>query len=554
MQHGHFLVRNRHQLNWYARVIVPLSVRHHFAGKRELRVSLKTTDKTRAKRLSRLFWVQCQQGFDRLSARKTTEKPFKQTRCFLSWCGIPHKQDVMKITTHDALGRKHVIDLDDPKEEARLAREFQANALALLEQFKDNPDILAKLMRVGGPEFTSPESQPETQATFHDAIALYIEKLETQGRRGKRLSPRTLLAYTDRLKFWQGYFGQRAVHTFTLKELAEIQSWLVFLPANFAKKRVSIDHAITMAKNKSNRFPAISDKTREEYLGQLKGLLEFTFSSGFMPRDLSGHVELPNSKLNPSISRKPFTAEDLEKIFPANYGQDFGARMTKDTYNNRFWFLLLAAFTGARLEELGQLQTEDIKTCPDTGIIYAMIDNEGITADGKKKRTKNLNSIRPIPIHSTLLAIGFMDYVQERQHDKKDKSLFKLKRDKQGRFAKGLSNWFSRYEPRKNGNTIKGYIERRGVTSKGTTNAGDRWSKSFHSFRHTVIDNLRGKQLQNGEFIREQDIALVVGHERDKKETASYGVDRTQLALRKAVIDAIDYETVKFENINWKTD
>ena len=97
-----------------------------------------------------------------------------------------------------------------------------------------------------------------------------------------------------------------------------------------------------------------------------------------------------------------------------------------------------------------------------------------------------------------------------------------------------------------------GYIERRGVDSKGANNAGERWSKSFHSFRHTTIDNLRGKKLANGEYIREPDIGLVMGHEKDKLETARYGTDRSQLELRKAVIEAIDYPEVAFGEISWK--
>jgi integrase len=138
-----------------------------------------------------------------------------------------------------------------------------------------------------------------------------------------------------------------------------------------------------------------------------------------------------------------------------------------------------------------------------------------------------------------------LDYVEKRKADKKDKSLFKLKRDNQGRLGKGLSNWFSRFEKHSNGNGhILGYIERRSVESKGVYDTGERWTKTFHSFRHTAIDNLRGKQLSNGQFIREQDIGLVMGHEKGKLETASYGMDRSQLELRQAVIEAIRYDSL----------
>jgi len=549
MSHGNFLVRNRHAHHWYGRVIIPTHLRHHFAGKRELRLSLNTANKSLAKRHSRHFWLHCQQGFD-LLATTQRNKSFKNTRAFLDWLaqkGQGQADMAYKIDFTDVMGRRHVIDLDDAEQEKELALKLQENALKLFDYYKDNPDVLTRLMGLGSNPFAAADNQPESPTSFHEAIDLYIDKLETQGRNGRKLAPRTLIDYRDKLSFWQKHFGQRPMHTFTLKELGEIQSWLIYLPANFAKKNISVAHAVTMAQHKSNRHPPISDKTRCDYLGQLKGLLEFAHSNGFIAKAISHHVEIPNTKHTIAVERLPFTDDDLQKIFPgSDYGVEFGIHKAGIDQACKFWIPLLAAFTGARLEELCQLKTEDIRTCPDTGIIYAMVDNKGIAGDGEKKRTKNLNSVRPIPIHSTLLDIGFMAYVDERKQDKANNSLFKLKRDNQGRLGKSVSNWFSRMDKRKDGKFTLGYIERRGVISKGENQAGEKWSKSFHSFRHTVIDNLRGKQFPNGDFIREPDIALVVGHDREKLETASYGKDRMQLTLRKAVIESINYEKVFF--------
>ncbi|MEZ5529742.1 MAG: site-specific integrase [Porticoccaceae bacterium] len=556
MAQGQFLVRNRHQQVWYGRVVIPGHLRDRFNQRRELRVSLDTSDKQKALRRSRHFWLQCQSGFERLEKHPRKE-PFEDTRAFISWLsrerqGQGQTDMAYYIETFDVFGRKHVIDLDDPEKEKELALALQANAIALLESYKNRPEVLDRLMKIGHTEFSAPDNQPESPTTFHEAIGLYIDKLESQGRKGKKLAQRTLYDYKDKLGFWQTHFGQRPMHTLTLKELGEIQNWLPWLPANCTKKLLSVDHAVRMAQNKSPRYPAISDKTRSDYLGQLKGLLEFAYANGFIKTQMASHIEIPNTKHSQTIERLPFTTEDMQKIFPGkDYGKDFGIQKAGIGQDCKFWFPLLAAFTGARLEELAQLQTEDIRTSPDTGIVYAMIDNKGVAADGAKKHTKNLNSVRPIPIHSTLIQIGFMDFVATRQNDKTDGSLFKLSRDNQGRLGKGVSNWFSRVEQRKNGGQTLGYIERRGVESKGQNDARERWSKSFHSFRHTVIDNLRGKQFPNGDFIREPDIALVVGHERNKLETASYGIDRSQLELRKAVVEAIKYNNVPFATISW---
>ena len=99
---------------------------------------------------------------------------------------------------------------------------------------------------------------------------------------------------------------------------------------------------------------------------------------------------------------------------------------------------------------------------------------------------------------------------------------------------------------------VLGYIEKGGVKSKGAKESGQRWMKSFHSFRHVAIDNLRSnKTLPSGEYILESHIALVMGHTGKKLETANYGKDRSQLMLRKAVIEAIDYPFMQFDKIKW---
>lgn len=532
-----YLIRNRHSNQWYGRVVIPTLLRDQFNGKREVRRSLQTSNKTIAKRRALEFWLKCQNQFERIKQQDGNS--------------VVHIPKLIKTT--DILGRLHEVDLNDPEMEKAVVAQLHKDAAALLDQYKDNPEILNRLLQLSSapnPQLPA-QVQPETTTSFGEAVDLYIDKLNTQGRKGKKLSQRTLLNYQGRLTFWKEVFDKTPIHLVTLKTLSEVQNWLTRLPVNYSKQGFSTDMAVNIAKNPDNKYPPISDKTRAEYLGQLKGILEYAHSCGFTTADQSRHVEIPNTKQIKAVERLPFSDDDLAKIFPKDYGVDFGKKHAALDWDVRYWFPLIALYSGARLEEIGQLKTDDIKTCSDTGIVYMNISDSGISGDGQKKHAKNKNSVRPIPVHSALIKIGFLDYVEKRKGDKKDKSLFKLKRDNQGRLGKGLSNWFSRYEAKKGRNAghILGYIERRGVESKGVYDTGERWTKTFHSFRHTAIDNLRGKQLDNGQFIREQDIGLVMGHEKGKLETANYGADRSQLQLRKAIIDAIQYESLSIKNI-----
>ncbi len=135
------------------------------------------------------------------------------------------------IETFDALGRKHIFDLDSPEDEKKLAQEMHQNANRLLNKFADQPDILERLLSLNADSYQKPvkqvqNNQPESPTPFNEAVDLYINKLLTQGRRGKKLSARTLTGYQSRLEFWKVIFDSQMIHDITLKELSEIQNWL----------------------------------------------------------------------------------------------------------------------------------------------------------------------------------------------------------------------------------------------------------------------------------------------------------------------------------------
>ncbi len=215
MATGQFLIRNRHNNMFYGRVIIPLSLREQFNGKRELRKSLRTTDKFQAKKRSLSFWVDCQRGFDTLKNMSNTNFSFKTGHCFKKFLSDGFRQShgntMRYIETFDALGRKHIFDLDSPEDEKKLAQEMHQNANRLLNKFADQPDILEKLLSLNDQSYTAPTrqnesrqaqgNQPESPTPFDEAVDLYTTKLTTQGRRGRKLSQRTLINYQTRLNF-----------------------------------------------------------------------------------------------------------------------------------------------------------------------------------------------------------------------------------------------------------------------------------------------------------------------------------------------------------------
>ena len=151
-------------------------------------------------------------------------------------------------------------------------------------------------------------------------------------------------------------------------------------------------------------------------------------------------------------------------------------------------------YTGARVEELCQLYVADIRQ--EQGISFIRIAEQR-----DDQRVKNVSSNRDVPIHSHLLELGFLEYVQRLPADGR---LFpKLNASgHKATYSARLGVWWGKYLV----NTVQ--ISRSGV-------------RRFHSFRHTFMTVCRAVGL------REDVQNAITGHSQhtDRTHTGrNYGV------------------------------
>ncbi|WP_370652119.1 site-specific integrase [Caballeronia sp. TF1N1] len=184
-------------------------------------------------------------------------------------------------------------------------------------------------------------------------------------------------------------------------------------------------------------------------LSFLRDLFAYAISNGvregpnpFETAKVSSKSKLEQQKR----SYKPFTATDLATIFdPLAYS----ARMDKPHYH---WLPFLALYSGARLEELASLPLNNVQC--EGGIWFFEIE-----------KAKNANSQRRIPLHQTVVASGFLGYVQKLRDSRATQLFPELKPGANG-YGKNVTRRFA------------DYLDERFITD-------DR--KVFHSFRHTFI-------------------------------------------------------------------
>ena len=92
---------------------------------------------------------------------------------------------------------------------------------------------------------------------------------------------------------------------------------------------------------------------------------------------------------------------------PAQGIVQLAVNFTQHAYSNvdDYWIPLVLLHTGARPAEICQLRVSDVMTQDNIACL-------NITDEGEAQSIKNGNSRRLVPIHSRLIALGFLHYVE----------------------------------------------------------------------------------------------------------------------------------------------
>ena len=137
-------------------------------------------------------------------------------------------------------------------------------------------------------------------------------------------------------------------------------------------------------------------------------------------------------------------------------------------------------------------------------------------------------SKRLVPVHNKLIELGFLTYLQERTSAKKKKLFDGLIYSENNKWGATATQFFCRLDG------PGGYLAKVGVHK--TKNDG----KKFHSFRHTVITELRDHVLKNNEQ-RGYVIETITGHEKETTSEADrYGTGN--LKTKRDFLNNLDFK------------
>jgi integrase len=467
-------VQNRNG-TYYFRRIVPAELRPLFGGRREWTYSLRTKDKREAERQARIDAVAIDGKIEVATSDLASQRA-------IAAATAPCRPYSMEISEEQLEAMEFTVE-----EDARLELEYEKRepdrrkilaAMAAGEEFvsisgpalqdilrdhkyeaevaKEHLEIARYLAREAAksPPEPTPSSEPVAVATeVATADGPYLEDIIPKWAAERRSTPKTVDAHKAVVR----WFEERAGHV-PLRSLAR-RHVLVFKDKMLAE--------------------GVTPANANVKLTRLRTLLNYAVMNDFIPTNPAKGVVLidPDAGRN---RRRPFDRASLAAIFGSPvYSQD--SRPKDGRGEAAYWLPLLALFTGARLEELGQMRPQDVEHEP----YLDDADHEQhawalrITEDQEDGlKLKNSGSERLVPIHPDLEKLGFVRFAQTAQAARQERLFPELQPDKYGRRTAKWGEWFGLYK-----RDVAGVIDGRMV---------------FHSFRHTFKDQARDAKIPEG--------------------------------------------------------
>jgi integrase len=308
--------------------------------------------------------------------------------------------------------------------------------------------------------------------------------------------------------------GDMDIREVTRDTVIDFLKVLKKLPKNMSKFKVydgkSIEEVLAMQPKDT-----LSDTTINNYLVRVNSFFTWAVRVGYIGRNPAEGVRHGRAKLiRADELRKAYGQDDLKKLV-AGYScltQDEKAKLKGSP--DRFWIPLISLYSGLRLNEICQLNTDDVKQDEETGVWYFHVE----VTEGDDKMIKSAAARRKIPVHNELIDLGLLRYCQSMTEKGVSRLWMNLKQTNRG-YHKNFVNWFL-------GNGVTLGFLRSKVTEDKKLN--------FHSFRHTFINELKQKMV-DGRILIE-----LAGHSNKSMTFGRYG--KPYGLKDKLVVNMLDFQ------------
>lgn len=324
-------------------------------------------------------------------------------------------------------------------------------------------------------------------------LAALSKKYIEEGKRGGTWRQGSVEEVERALSDLFELMGDMSAEAFDTQQARLLKERLSRCPQYFALRPEFKGKTLKQVVESGSTYKTITAVTVNNRLRKLTAFMNWCKTNGYITDNpLAGMKVMTGSAKEARLS---FDREDLAVLLNLD-----SLRTEARKHPWRYWLPLLGRATGCRLEELCQLRVDDITEYQ--GIPCVRIDDKR-----EGQQLKNASSRRVLPLHPALIDLGLLLDVESVRNTGVDR-LFPELEAVRGKLGHAASKWFGRYK-----------------TKLGITDP----RKTFHSFRHTLIDDLREAGVQDSLIKR------IAGHEDGAVTFSIYG-SRSPL---KAMLEAM---------------
>ena len=261
----------------------------------------------------------------------------------------------------------------------------------------------------------------------------YIESTERQ----KELREKTLIEYKNNLDLMVEIIGDFPINQLSHKHGRLLSATLEKLPPRRKTDGRYINKSVKQIL-KMNIDNPMDSRTVNKLIQRSSSWLNWVIRNGYYTeRNIFHGKSIPSNKGKNTITRQPFSSKQLKLIFNKKVYLQRTLSSTSPCKFVFYWIGILGLHQGTRLQELCQLHLKDIYPLNKIWVI-------DINENSTDKKLKTPNSNRIIPLHQSLIDLGFLEYRNILEQNGKERLFHELTLGRDG-YTKNPSRFFNDY-------------------------------------------------------------------------------------------------------------
>jgi len=414
--------------------------------------------------------------------------------------GIFHVRKYVPPALRGVLGKTEIwrsLETDSPSTALRRSHAVIGEIEALLESARLGLGEVVDVALLQPSEFVAPavrcvsvgtpvaEVEASPSAPRYTLGEVYARFMDDPTR---EWSARTRLAYETARRLTLSILGADApMENLNRAACRDFMETLRFIPRNASKRYPNLTPREAAERARAEGWSdLISPANINIYLNKVCVVLNWAVREEFLTKNHMRGLRLADPVAKQD-KRHPFSDEQLRHMFTAplyrgcrNDGNGYTTPGDARPKGTRYWIPLIGLYSGARLNEICQLDTSDVRRVD--GVLCFVITEKSLVGSTDKS-LKTRSSERIVPIHPKLLELGFVAFVEGRSKRGDSKLFNDICPGRSGFRSTAFSKWFVLF------------LKHSGAVRERT---------SFHSFRHRFRDALRDARV-------DRDISLSLG-------------------------------------------